>query len=198
MHNLTKFVMEAYARGYEGSDSLLEHYLAKGGEAINGALDVALSSLVDEEPSRRERCMQVAFRFLTSSEAKVNSAYLSAFRNFDEPNFGQLFPFLEAYAQSEAGKNRDDEFYRYLLKCVKMHPNECIRLAAYFDRHLGPDITHRYLQDEPINVILQAYNQLEEYSHPTDEKERAMNVFDRILQHPDYRKLTNGITEGLN
>ncbi len=198
LHIMTQLVMIAYRNGYEGSDSLLERYLAEGPEAINGALDVALSALTEKNASRRERCTQIAFRFLDNDEDKVNEAYLSAFRKFETSDVGQLMPFLEAYAQSKAGKSRDHEFYEYLLKCVKEFPNECIRLASYFDKHLGPDIAHRYLRNEPIDVILQAYNRLEEFKHPTEEKECAMDVFDRILKNSEYRNLMNEITTKLN
>lgn len=198
LHVMAQFVMVAYGYGYEGSEELLERYLEKGGEAINGALDVALSFLTDKNKVRRDRCATIVFRFLNYTDKVVSKAYLSAFLKFKVTDFNLLLPFLEAYAQSNVGKIRDHEFYAYLMKCVKKHPNNCIRLAAYFDQHLGPNITHRYLRNEPIDVILQAYNCLQELQAPTGEKERAMDVFDKMLINPHYRVLLSGVTTALN
>jgi hypothetical protein len=135
---------------------------------------------------------------LAYTEEKVSQAYLKAFLRFKITEFNLLLPFLEAYAQSNVGKIRDHEFYAYLMKCVKKYPNECIRLAAYFDQHLGPDITSRYLRNEPIDVILQAYNRLEKLQVPTGEKERAMDVFDKMLMNPHYRVLLSRVTTALD
>lgn len=196
-HIMAQLVTIAYANGYPGSEGLLEQYVVKGDEAINGVLDVALPALTDKDSDRRERCTRLAFQFLDNHSERVNQAYLGAFRQFKVADFDKLLHFLDAYAQSNVGKSRDHEFYEFLLRCVMTHPNECIRLAAYFDQHLGPDITHRYLRHEPIDVILQAYNQLEEHRHPTEEKEQAMDVFDRILQGAQYRVMLNEVYEKL-
>ncbi|GAB3562666.1 hypothetical protein GCM10027578_05200 [Spirosoma luteolum] len=198
LHVMAQLVMVAHRYGYEGSEGLLERYLAKGVEAINGALDIALSSLTDKDKVKCDRCAKIAFRFLNYTDKEVGQAYLSAFLKFKITEFKLLLPFLEAYAQSNVGKIRDHEFYEYLMKCVKKYPNDCIRLGSYFDQHLGPDITHRYLRNEPINLILQAYNRLEEFQAPSGEKEQAMDVFDKMLINPHYRVLLSGVTSALD
>jgi hypothetical protein len=198
LHVMAQLAMIGYKYGYQGSEELLERYLEKGVEAINGAIDIALSCLTDKNKGRRDRCVAITFRFLTHTDKEVSQAYLSAFLKFKITEFKLLLPFLEAYAQSNVGKIRDHEFYAYLMKCVKKQPNDCIRLGAYFDQHLGPDMTHRHLRNEPVDLILQAYNCLEELQAPTGEKERAMDVFDKMLKNPHYRVQLNGVTTALN
>lgn len=197
-HALAQLLMVGHANEYPGSDDLLERYIGADVDCVNGALDVALPGLTDKKDVRRERCQRIVFRFLDHPDEKVQQAYLDSFRSFEASDFVQLLPFLNIYVQSEAGRKRGQGFYAYLLKCVHQHASECIKLASFFDRHLGPDIVHRNLQNEPLDVVLQGYSTFEDYTGQSAEKEYAMDVFDRMLVDPAYRELMNGITDKLD
>ena len=90
-------------------------------------------------------------------------------------------------AYSTIGKYRSHYYYEILLDLAKDIPSQVIKWALAFDNHLKPDIQMRYLQNEPIQVILLAYNAVKEYNKKDLLLERAMDAFDELLMVPEYR-----------
>src|SRR5690606_27403191 len=101
--------------------------------------------------------------------------------------FSQLKDFLYRYVNSNVGKYREHPFYMFLLKCTNNHPKDCIVLASSYKNHYTPDVTQRMLINEPLQVIINAYNAMREYYKTNEALERALDVFDDILQNEDYR-----------
>ncbi len=66
-------------------------------------------------------------------------------------------------------------------------PQKVIEWGLSFKNHLKPDIQMRYLQNEPIQVVLLAYNAVREYNKKDLLLERAMDAFDKLLMVPEYR-----------
>ena len=47
-----------------------------------------------------------------------------------------------------------------------------------------PDIRYNALQGEPVQILIEAYNRINDDTY----KEKAMNIFDLILQEQTYKK----------
>lgn len=181
-HLLTK----AYCFQYSGSEELLEEFWKLGDEQKEASIDIAWQFI--KSNSQTEQALKVVTRFLDSESEVIAKAYIFPFFDLKVEQFDQLYEFLKLYVESNVGRHRQDSFYRYLLKCTSNKPEECIKLAKHFDNHLFEDLQKdRVLQNEPLQVIIQAYNSLREYDNDNPANESAMDAFDLILTKNEFR-----------
>lgn len=131
---------------------------------------------------------RIAFQaLLPYAEEGLRQAYEGFFNKLTAAEFGDWYPVLQAYVISPAGRGRQRQFYDYLGKCVGRYPSECIQLIACFSTHELPDIRHNGLGQRPLEVLLSAYHVLTERDAADPGLETALNVFDALLQLPQYR-----------
>ncbi|WP_294670053.1 ATP-binding protein [uncultured Fluviicola sp.] len=180
-HLLTK----AYCFDYSGSEELLEEFWSQGNDQKEASIAIAWEFIKVNE--RVNRALKIVSKFLDSDDDKIAKAYIFPFFNLQNELFDQLYEFLSLYVESNVGKYREDSFYRYLLKCVNDKPEKCIQLAAHFVNHIDKMKNHQMHRNEPLQVIIQAYNCLREYNKDDKATEDAMDAFDLILQNLDLR-----------
>ena len=188
VNSLTQILTVAYVFNYPGSEQLLDTYLMLSSETVANAVRFALDYLSASNNNLGQRGLTLARRFLNDDRTEVVRAYRHGFDNLTVAHFPYVREFLYDYVKSKVGRYRDGDFYEYLLKCVQKYPDDCLELVAYFENHEGPDITHRKLDKEPLDLIIQAYNTYKKYDEPEKNLDLAMDLFDRILQVPAYRQ----------
>lgn len=178
-----KLITIAYCNGYMQSDELLELYLEynEPNELVQTAFEFIKNS------HKVKRALIVVNRFLESESKEIAQIYNRAFFHIKPEQFAELHEFLFKYVKSNIGKWREHPFYNYLLKCSGTHYNDCIQLASHYRNHHGPDITERRLNNEPLKVVISAYNAIREYEKQSPILEMAINIFDDILQNENYR-----------
>ena len=93
--------------------------------------------------------------------------------------------FIERYVCSPVGKYRNVFFYKYLLKIAKDVPVKCIEWSLNFNNQIKSNSQNRLLRNEPIEVIIQAYNAIRKFDDEAADK--AMDAFDEILKIPEFR-----------
>jgi len=131
--------------------------------------------------------VKLCSNFLDFNNSKVASSYMFPFYHLEAHHFSILKNFLYEFVDSPIGKHREHSFYLFLAKCSKEFPKECIHLASKFKNHIDFNTKDQVLRNEPLNVIISAYNQIREYDKSDSSVEKAMDVFDSILKSSKFR-----------
>ena len=178
-----KLITMGYCNDYKDSDILLEQFLANN--EPNTIIKTAFEFI--EHNHKIDKALILLKRFLSLDSKEIGQIYDRAFFHIKPESFAQLREFLFQYVKSPIGKWREHPFYHFLLKCSGEYYNDCIKLAMAYKNHYGPDITQRGLRNEPLKVIVNAYNAVREYDKQSPVLEQAMDTFDDMLQNEDYR-----------
>lgn len=178
-----KLITLAYCNNYKGSESLINEFLEYN--KPNTIVKTAFEFI--EHENKIEEALSLVQRFYDSEDKELGEIYNRAFFHIKPHLFSLLKDFLYQYINSNVGKYREHPFYAFLLKTSNNHPKDCIALASSYKNHYSPDITERMLRNEPLQVIVNAYNAMREYSKTNKSLESAMDVFDDILQNEHYR-----------
>jgi hypothetical protein len=178
-----KLITIAYCRGFKDSKSLINEFLeySKPNTIVKTAFEFI------EHETKIEEALSLVHRFFDNDDKELGEIYNQAFFHIKPYLFSELKDFLYQYVNSNVGKYREHPFYDFLLKSSNAHPKDCIALAANYKNHYSPDITERMLTNEPLQVIVNSYNAMREFSKTNKSLESAMDVFDDILQNEDYR-----------
>ena len=178
-----KLITLAYCRSYEGVELLIKDFLLynKPNTIIRTAFEFI------EHEIEIQKALSLIEKFYDNEDKEVGEIYNRAFFHIKPHLFPELKGFLYKYANSKVGKYREHPFYNFLLKSSNNHPKDCIILAGSYKNHYVPDITTRSLKNEPLQVIVSAYNAIREYNKTNPVLENAMDVFDDILQNENYQ-----------
>jgi len=181
------------------SFALLKKFLRKSKEAPSRMVDVAIHNLFDENITTRKRAKKLFLKFLDSEDEKVIQEYSTAFLHLKDKGdvFGQVHSILVKYSKSEVVKSSPHYFYEFLLSNAKKYPKECIDLVARFKDYDRPDISKSgYYDDDPVKILLGAYNSLRSISKSEDRyKEKSMRIFDALLKDDRFRQSANKVTD---
>lgn len=175
----------AWLNGYSGSEELLNKILIDNPIAKETTLKVAFEAL--NQVDFKDKCWSILYRFLNEDNEEIGKTYEFGLHRFEDNIDVNVMEFLSKYTFSSIGKYRSHYFYELLLKISKDFPHKVIDWALAFDNHLKPDIQMRYLQNEPLQAVMLAYNAIRKYNKMDTALERAMDAFDGILKVPEYR-----------
>lgn len=175
----------AWLGNFENSEKLLNSVLEASVKAKMKAVEVAFGHL--DYPEFFEKSLAILNRFLSIENKELGDTYERQFHRLSTSHFNNLYVFLSEYSRSEVGKYREYNFYQYLLKAAKDEPEKCIDLAFNFKAHVKPDIQKHILRNEPLQVVIQAYNAIRDYKNTSEYLEIAMDVFDEMLKVREYR-----------
>ncbi|QHI36401.1 hypothetical protein IMCC3317_17640 [Kordia antarctica] len=172
-----------FCNNYKGSEQLLNDFIIHN--KPNSCVKTALEFI--EKESKISGALKIVNRFLDIDDEELGGIYNRAFYHMNPKIFTDIEEFLENYVISEVGRYREYPFYDFLQKSTNDYPHKCIALAGKYKTHLAPDITKRHVQNEPLKVIINAYNAIREYDKKNRSLENAMDIFDDILQNDKYR-----------
>jgi hypothetical protein len=189
-------LVKAYCYSMEGAENLLEDFYTISNQCIKAAVEFAFEFIKYDHQA--EKALQIIRRFLNSKDEKIAQSYTLIFYNLKPKSFEKLYAYFKEYTTSNVGQYIDYSFYKYLGKCAYEFPNECIELTANFPNHLGPDLSRRLLKEEPLKVLITAYNAIRDYRHDDPALEKAMNTFDALLEDKNYRKLAFEVLEDVD
>ena len=174
----------AWVNNYEGSEQLLNEILYDK-LAIKTVVDAAFDLIGN--PRYREKAMSLLIRFLGEDDEEIGRTYEFGLHKMGKQINDEFISFIDQYTYSTIGKYRSHYYYKILLNLAKDFPHKAIEWALAFNNHLKPDIQMRYLQNEPIQVILLAYNAIRDYNKKDKSLEKAMDAFDELLMVSEYR-----------
>lgn len=174
----------AWVNDYEGSERLLNEILCDK-TAIKTVVDAAFD-LMDNH-KYKEKAMLLLIRFLNEDDEELGKTHEFGLHKMGKQINDDVISFIDQYTYSMIGKYRSHYYYEILLSLAKDIPHKVIEWALAFDNHLKPDVQMRYLQNEPIQAILLAYNAVRDYNKKDKLLEDAMDAFDKLLMVPEYR-----------
>jgi hypothetical protein len=175
----------AWLNGYDTSEELLDLILSRSQVAKQTIIKAAYDGLNNE--NFKQKCWSVLFRFLDEDDEEIGKTYEFGLHRFEYPFDETLVKFLDKYTFSKIGKYRSNYYYELLLKLSKDIPHKVITWSLAFDKHLRPNIQLRTIKNEPLQVVMLAYNAVREYDKKDNILESAMDAFDEILKIPEYR-----------
>jgi hypothetical protein len=179
----------AWLKGIPNSFDLLREVVQLSEAAQIKVINVAVKNMADADFNTREKCHLLFKMFLHSESKEVADAYAVGFLHLPQNSFSEVYPLLQKYTRSRVAQIAPHYFYEYLLKCTKAHPTECIDLLSRFSSYEKPDMSNSgYYDDEPIKVLMGAYNSLSSLEVKNDQyMEKAMKLFDRMLIDKRFR-----------
>lgn len=175
----------AWANDYEDSERLLNEILCDK-VAIKTVVDAAFD-LMYNHIKYKEKAILMLIRFLNVDDEELGKTYEFGLHKMGKQINDDIISFIDQYTYSMIGKYRSHYYYEILLNLAKDIPHKVIEWALAFDNHLKPDVQMRYLQNEPIQAILLAYNAVRDYNKKDKLLENAMDAFDKLLMVPEYR-----------
>lgn len=179
-----QILMLAYTGEYPDSSSLLEEGFQKSVKIKAGAIQFASRHLLYEDNIISEKSKEIFLRFINEESEDVSSKYGWSFLEFKPEDFRKLYYLIEAYTRSKAVCRGSEYFLEYLAKCVALEPRICLDLLQNYTIFEQPNFQRNALRgDELVQILIGAYNKLidDEY------KEKAMDVFDKILKDETYK-----------
>ena len=181
----SRLLMAAWFHDYKDSWELLSAAFEKAAPYKIGALDVAVEHF--SNPIFSKKCWKIMYMFLNEDSKEISFEYRSLFRKIGLPELQAYYDFISRYVSSIVGNYRENEFYNFLLRCTEEEPEKCIELTASFSQHTRPNISHTALRDEPLQVIIQAYNAIRKYDDQNEYLEKAMDIVDQFYMIKEYR-----------
>ena len=182
-------ITKAYCFERKGAKRLVETFCGLGTKQINEAVKTAFKFLYDvseiKKPSKL--ALKLVGDYVNIEDKNLGETYDRAFYHLKVSILPDLYNFMKKYRTSKVGKFRDDAFYQYLKKCSKDFPEQCIELTKGFENHINEPERHRIHRNVPLNVIVQSYNSIRDYNSNSASLDEAMNVFDKLLEHSEYR-----------
>lgn len=177
-------LMRAWLNDYENSKLLLEKAFSIHEDYKKGAIENAFYNIKDDKAM--DKCWLILNRFITEQLESISQEYEWMIKDFEETDFNFWLPLMEKYVLILRKENR--YFHEYLLKCVNDHYEKCIDLTAHFQTYQPTDNTWERNTKAVLDIVLRAYNALLKHDKTNENyKEKSMDIFDKMLQHPAYR-----------
>lgn len=177
----------AYMRSYPQSQELLEAGFQMSDHIKAGAVNFAAKQLLVAEQDVAEKSRDLYLRFLDEDSEEVSQMYDHVCYQFEPQDFNALYDLLVAYTQSEVICHDEGyRFFDYLMKCAQMEPEKCIDLIHnYLSLDLSRTKRRQFVRhDTHVQILIGAYNKLGDEAY----KEKAMDIFDRMLRDQAYKR----------
>ena len=186
-HNVGEYIGEilmlAYIRNYPKSKELLEKGFEKNEEIKLGAIQFSSRHLTYPDSQITNKSKQIYKQFLNDDSNEVSQKYDWCFNNFKVEDFNKIYNLILKYSKAKAIKKHCEHFFKFLAKVVSYEPGKCIDLMQNYKNFEKPDIRYNALKGEPVQILIEAYNKIIDDAY----KEKAMNIFDLILQEQTYK-----------
>ncbi len=186
----------AYCYGYNYADKLLERFCDMGDKQKSKTIETAFKFL--KENLHIDKALLLLEKYLDVNSEELAKKYSLGFYDLNENIFNEIFDFLKKYVKSRVGKYREHPFYEFLIKCTNTHPIECIELTSYFHNHVETDLINYDLNNDPLKVIVLAYNAIREYDTDEPMLNKAIQVFDEYLQNKKYRTFASEVLSDID
>lgn len=113
---------------------------------------------------------------------RFNNCFLHIPANMDS----QTISFINKYLKSPMGNYKSNYYYDFLRKLIPLDAKQCL---TWFFSSQPEKTTDHFYDTSPLNVLIEAYNGMREYSQDNDILEKSMDTFDSLLQIPEYRNV---------
>jgi sRNA-binding carbon storage regulator CsrA len=183
------FIVLSWLMGYDKEGEYYYRFIKASKAARLQAIHVAEENLISNGKVD-QKCIEILSSFLDEQDEDFVHPYSTlVLRKFEPEYFAALYPLMQRYAKTELLRQDPSYFVEYLLKSVKKHPMECLKLLKFIDFSEKPNMQKRgYYKGEPVQLILSIYNALNA-SMPEKRQEisDALDIFDNMLTSEHLR-----------
>jgi hypothetical protein len=174
----------AYLRSYSNSKDLLEKGYQVSEEIKIGAIECSSRHLSCSNTKIADKSKKIYMRFFYEADDKIGLQYDLCFLDFKVEDFNKIYSLILEYSKTEIVEKHCAHFFEFLAKAVSLEPEKCIRILQNYKNFESPEIRYNALQGKLVQILIEAYNRVMDDTY----KEKAMNVFDAILQVGVYTK----------
>jgi len=173
----------AYAKDLPGSEQLLEKSLKANDRLKLGMISFSSRNLNNPDEKISKKSQSMYMQFIDDDSDEVSEAYDWSFKNFDLEDFRRLYPLFAKYSNSQVIRKETHFFFEFLVKVVSSEPEKCIDLVKSLKDFQVPQGRYSDFPKQVTQVLIEAYNRVLQDSY----KEKAMDIFDSMLQKEFYR-----------
>jgi len=182
----------AYLRSYSKSKDLLEKGYQVNEEIKMSAIECASRHLSSSNTRIANKSKKIYMRFFYEADDKIGLQYDLCFLDFKVEDFNKIYSLILEYSKTEIVEKHCSNFFEFLAKVVNLEPEKCISVLQNYKNFESPEIRYNDLQGKLVQILIEAYNRVIDDIY----KEKAMNVFDAILQVGVYtREALNVLVE---
>ena len=193
-HDVGQILTLAYVVGLRGSKELLERSYRISNDAKAGSVNFAIRHLAHQKRTVRNKAQIIYRRLITNNTEVVQSEYSKGFTQLDVRDFDSLFQLILLYSKKKHIKEHFLSFFvQYLQKLVHSYPEKVVLiLRNYFENTIINSNNLGY-SDEPIQILIGAYDRLNKRKANVKQLDNVMNLFDRMLTIPAMRYQAIGV-----
>lgn len=161
------------------------------------ALKVSEKNLFHKENYVHQNSLSILYEFLNEEEEKIAHEYSAIIlRKFKSEDFVVLLDFMNAYSKSVVCRNDPTYFIDYLLKSLKVYPEECLKLLENINFNKNSDYKYMFHNKGPVQVVLGIYSKLINKNFGNKYLiNKCLDLFDSMLKHPNFRNNANSAIE---
>lgn len=179
----SNFLINAFLNNKDGSYKLLLKLLHNSKKARRNIIHVIAKECVhkDEYSSKGWRLMHYLLKY---DDQDNGESYNNFFLKLNVEYSRDVINFIEAYLNSPVSNHRNEYFFKYLLDLVSHDSERCLTWLLMSNPVIPPE---RYHENTALNILIESYNGIREYDKENTSLEKAMDMFDTLLQIPEYR-----------
>jgi hypothetical protein len=179
------FLFNAYLNDKPDALTLLKTLLKNNSQARCELVWCICAHFLNND-EHSEKSWQIVTYLLDFDDKELGEKFNNCFLHIPAKIDKQIKSFLNNYVDSLISKYKGLYFYDFLRKLIPFDAYLC--LEWFFDSKPN-DFKHDFYEESPINVLIEAYNGIREYEKDNPILEKAMDIFDSLLQIPQYRNV---------
>ena len=181
--SMARFLLNAYFNGHPGSYALLVKLLSINPQARESMPWLVSEDILDSDKLKKKGWKVLSY-LLNFDDPKLGKQQEIVFFHFPMVVDRYLINYMDKYLCSYIGKLRGGNFYDYLMKIIPSAPRECLKWFFKSNPQLP---VNEYSNTKQIEVLIHTYNGIRKYDLKDPFLEKAMDMFDEMLQVPEHR-----------
>lgn len=167
-------------------------YILKITDKSTEAQVVLLQQLLREDRNLTKKFADKFFyRFLNSNDKDVGAQYDAVFHYLDKWDKNDMISFVSAYCKSCVSTFASKGVLDFLEKAAAKNPHHVLDwISLIYENKKQHNDTNSFVFSKILNIITIAYNGIHKYDKNDKTLEKAMDIFDEILQNDDIRRST--------
>lgn len=177
------FLLNAYINNHPKAFTLLKNLLNNSSQARQELTWYICAHILEGEHAKKG--WRIINYLLNFDDKELYEKFNNCFLHIPSDMDSNLISFINKYVKSPVSNYSNNYFYDFLRKLINFNANQCL---IWFFASKPESIQIEYFYDKsPLNVLIEGYNGIREYDKENPILEKTMDVFDSLLQIPQYR-----------
>ncbi|MDR0230254.1 MAG: ATP-binding protein [Flavobacteriaceae bacterium] len=179
----SNFLINAYMNNKKGSYKLLLKLLDRNKKARSNTIHIIVKECLRSSnySSKGWKLIQYLLKYDDKENAEN---YNNLFLKLKVKYCPEVVTFIDNYLMSSVSIYKNDYFFKYIRDLISEDPERCLNWILVSNPIILPE---RYYDNTALNILIESYNGIREYDKENISLEKAMDMFDNLLQIPEYR-----------